>query len=405
MKNFCFLLIVISFLVSCNNSKKYEGKWEYNHRLSSDKNEDSPHSLLIKNDSIKFIFWNGFDSKKHPLKIKNGKFNFKGLSIPIELINDTLKLNGINSFVRYSYDDSIPNQLWGKLVTKVNLPKIKTVSFSTEKCQDKDHPKYHVLFGKRFDNNEFSLQLNDKYAEMQDLGRFFFECRIARSEEIIPFPESVLYIEETTPMKYIEDIFYNLSIINQLKLSFVNNIHLKFNDSLGLYYEYEKLSKKLPAFRSDVFYSTNTTDNPMQPPPPPPYFPMFDNENLESKFILLKNDIIYFNDKIISTLQLKSIIKPWIENNNAIFSLYDLESTYGNFLEMTAIINSIYQEVRENQSKLTFNKTLKELNREEYNEIKLQNPMYHIWSYSVPHYNSVIEQENSFFGLKVNKKM
>lgn len=401
MKNCFFLLVTLSFLISCNNSSDYKGKWRLDILKLSNNEIDYPTNIFIENDSIKFNYW-AFDHwHKFPLKIEKKKLSFNNWSVNNNIIADTLFL--LNSPYVKDENDSILKWWFGKSITEINLPKIKNSSFSTEK--DKDHPINHVLFGKRLDNNEFSLQLNDKYAEMQDLGMFFFECRIPRSEEIVHFPESALYIDKTTPMKYLQDIFYNLSIVNQLKLSFVNNINLKFNDSLGLYYEYKKLSKKLPAFRSGVTYSTNTTNNPMQPPPPPPYSPMFDDENLESNFIVLKKDTLYHNDKIISSLELKSIVKPWIKNNNVVFSLYDLESTYGKFLEMTAIINSIYQDVRERTSKEKFNKSYKDLTREEVIEMKIKNPMRHIWSYSIPHYNLVVEQNNSFFGLKVNKKM
>lgn len=105
---------------------------------------------------------------------------------------------------------------------------------------------------------------------------------------------------------------------------------------------------------------------------------------------------------MVNPKELRAIIKPWIENNNTIFSLYDLESTYGKFLEMNTIINSVYNEIRNNQSKIIFKKALEDLTKEELAEIKQQIPMHHVWSYSIPHYNSIVEKENSFFGLKIN---
>tara|TARA_R110002049_G_scaffold285400_1_gene466291 strand:- start:42633 stop:43211 length:579 start_codon:yes stop_codon:yes gene_type:complete len=192
-----------------------------------------------------------------------------------------------------------------------------------------------------------------------------------------------------------------MKIVNQLKVCFVKNIDLKHNDSIGLYYEYERLTKKLPPFQEHDNYKPNSSTH-LYTQLPPPYFPMFEDTNPEPKFIFLKKDTIYFNNKIIKSEDLKTFVKPWIENNDAIFSLYDLESTYGKFLEMNAIINSIYEDVREVDSKAKFSKPIKELTREQYDEIKMQIRMQHIWSYPIPHYNHVVQQENTFFGLKVN---
>ncbi len=69
---------------------------------------------------------------------------------------------------------------------------------------------------------------------------------------------------------------------------------------------------------------------------------------------------------------------------------------------MNAIINFTYQEVREEKSMIKFKKSLKDLSRDEYNEIKIENPMIHIWDYSIPHFNRIIEKEKSFYGLKIN---
>jgi hypothetical protein len=160
------------------------------------------------------------------------------------------------------------------------------------------------------------------------------------------------------------------------------------------------LAKKLPPFQEDVY--SPTTSKYAIPPPPPTYFPIFDNFNLEPKFIFLKNNKIFHNNKNVSAEELNALIRPWIEENKVIFSLYDLESTYGHFLEMTAIIDAAYNQVREAHSKAKFNKSLIALIGDEYDEIKMEIRMYHIWSYSIPHYKGVVEKENSFFGLNVN---
>ncbi len=169
-------------------------------------------------------------------------------------------------------------------------------------------------------------------------------------------------------MKYLENIFYNLRIVNQLKVSFVNDVNLKYDDSLGLHYTYN----------------------------PPLYHNLFENDTTKVHQIHLKNNAIYHNNQIIKPSELISLITPWIENNHTILSLYDLVSTYEHFLEMHAIINTSYKSVRETHAKFNFNKTLDKLNKEELTAIKLKIMMRHIWSYSIPHYQSIIEKENTF---------
>jgi hypothetical protein len=82
-------------------------------------------------------------------------------------------------------------------------------------------------------------------------------------------------------------------------------------------------------------------------------------------------------------------------------SLYDLESNYSSFLEMNALINSAYQEIREGKSKMKFNKTLNNLTREELTEIKLGTPIKHIWDYSISHFNRIAKKGSSFYGLEL----
>lgn len=393
MKNFFLIISFCFFLTSCNNSKKHEGKWT--NYFYTNYGYNGTRSLVITNDSVKFNypyfdFWN-----KYPLKIEDKKFKFNDLALSVSIKKDTLTFNDSIHFVKNDLDT-----LYGyRPILKIDLPLIPDLTT----LKKKNYITSYVYFGKRLDNGLFNLQLNDKYANITDLPEFLAGgCSGASGSRHKNFPMTVLSMDKNTPMNYVEEIFHEQKKINHLKVGLVSNIVLKYKDSLGLYYDYEILSKLLPYFRENDTYRPNGENI---PPPPPPYYPMFDDENLVSKFISLKKDKLYFKNQPITTSELKHIIKPWVKNNNVVFSLYDLESSYGKFLEMNAIINSVYQEVRENQSRLMFNKPLEELNRKEYSEIKMKIKMHHIWSYSIPHFNHVVKQENTFFGLKVNKKM
>lgn len=401
MKNTFVLLIIILSFVSCDNKEKYQGKWTYNYYSSKYKKQDYPSSILIGNDSIKFKhcyfeYWH-----EYPLNIEGKKLSFNGMKINTAIIKDTLIMNNFDFFIK-DYNDDIHKNLWGNSITKIHFPKIDVSFFPKENYKSINYSNYHIFFGRKLDDNELSLQLNDTHSEISEIVNFLHLERSSIREELIPFYKAILFIDKSSPMKFVEEIFYNLKIANQLKVSLVNNINLNYNDTTGIHYKYESLNKKLPYFKEVDNYNPNTSKWSVRPPPPVPRFnTIFSHHELESKFIILKQNNLHFNDKTITASQLRSNVKPWVENNMAIFSLYDLESTYEKFLEMTAIIDSVYQEVRENQSKLMFNKTLSELNREEYTKIKLQNPLRHIWSYSIPHYNSIVEENNSFWGLKV----
>ncbi|MFI1772785.1 hypothetical protein [Thalassobellus citreus] len=391
MKNIIFVFILISCFISCKNKKKFEGKWTNwtlkNYGYNETKN------VVIQNDSIKFNytafnFWN-----KYPLTIEKGKFKFNNITLKGSIEKDTLTFNDSIHFIK----DDLDTLYDYKPLLKIELPQISKLIKTSKK---ENNLISYLYYGKRIDNGEFGLQLNDKYAKLKDIPAFLNYERTSTRCELSLLPSTYLIIDKTTPMKYLEDIFYNLSIINKLKICFINNITINFNDSLGLYYEYERLMKKLPPYRENDNYNTNTSSEKYSIPPPPPLaLPLFDKTTPEIKFIYLKKDKIYFKNEIIKPEDLRFLIKPWIKKNNVIFSLYDLESTYCSFLEMNAIINNTYEDVREKESKLTFNKTLKELNKEKHLEIKMKIRMYHIWNYSIPHYNSIIKKNNSFFGL------
>lgn len=399
MKNFLLFFAIIFCFLSCENKEKFNGKWALDI-FKSDNNElEQPSYFTIVKDSIKFNYWSFNHTHKYPLKIENNQFLFNNWTIRTSIIEDTLSLE--KSLYIRDYNDSIYDWWYDKPITKIELPKINSKYLTINNSKNKDL-KYHILFGKRLDNNQFSLQLNDKHAKIEDLPAFISNERASERYELIPFYSTYLFAEKSTPMKYLEDILFEHKKVNQLKICLVNDIQLKYKDSLGLYYEYEGLIKKLPPFRKHDDYQIKTSENKYQTPPPPPlYYSESNDKKPNTKLILLKNNRIYFKDTIVKTNHLKNLIKPWIKENNTLLSLYDLESNYYSFLEMNAVINSVYQDVREEKSKIKFNKTLNSLTREELTEIKIETPMIHIWDYSIPHFNRIVKKENSFYGLEI----
>ncbi|WP_346881951.1 hypothetical protein [uncultured Algibacter sp.] len=393
MRTIIFISCFIFCFLSCSNKKKYEGQWT--NSILKDSGNNETRNVIIEKDSIKFNhpyfdFYNTY-----ALKIEKDKFNFNNIILKASIEKDTLTLNDSIYFIR----DNKNTLSDSKPLLKIDLPQVSQLK-NTIKYSNDDLINY-IYFGKRLDNGKFSLQLNDKYAEISELPEFLNYSRISRREEIIPFRSTYLLVDKTTPMRYLEDIFFNLKLINQLKVCFVNNIYLKHNDSKGIYYEYERLMKRLPHYRELDHYKIDSSYQTYTAPPPPPYFPRFDNKRPNTKLILLKNNNTFIKDSLIEFKNLKSLIKPLIKNANTILSLYDLESTYDKFLELNTIIDSVYQVIREEHSKIKFNKCIDDLTQDELTEVKIERPMYHIWAYSIPHYNSIIEKEDTFYGLKL----
>ncbi len=392
MKNFFLVLASVLFLASCDSKEKFQGRWS-NYYLKQSSYPLEIRSVVIKNDSITFNYPYFEYSNSYSLNTKKGKLSFNDLNLKAFVKKDTLSINDSIYFVR----DEVDTLYNSDILIKIDLPKV--LNQFTQKL-NKNNLNTYIYFGKRIDNQEFGLQLNDKFAKVSDLPVFVFVRNCHSSKDYSSIVNTVLSMDNTTPLNHLEDILYYLSMINYRQIDLVNDISLKFNDTVGLYYDYEVLNRTIS--HCFVHSSYNTNRGQMPPPPFTPYYPLFEDINLKSKFIHLKKNQLFHQDNVISTSELKTIIKPWIENNNVVFSLYDLESNYGKFLEMTAIINSVYEEVREKASQEQFNKSIESLSKEELREIKTKTPMHHVWSYSIPHFNHVVKRDKSFFDLKIN---
>ncbi|WP_283636876.1 hypothetical protein [Aquaticitalea lipolytica] len=387
MKNLFPLFILFIIIYSCENKEKYQGRWTNSMLKYSGYNE--ARNLVIENDSIKicypyFEYWH-----KYPLSIKNNNLNFNGLTLKSIIDRDTLTLNDSIYFIRDKADT-----LYGaKILLSIDLP--KTSHLLNPSKQDNNATIY-INYGKRLDNGEFSLQLNGSYADFNDIPSFL---AIGHRSGHLPLPVSLLFIDKSAKLNDIEKLFFEHQKINFLQIELVIDINLNYSDSLGFHYEYITLNKKLPPFQINKDYVDLVFD--YSTPPPPPFSPWFENDNSKLNYILLIENQFYYKNQIIEKEELFSIVKSFIEENQIILSLYDLNSNYGSFIEMNATINSVYMKVREEKSQLKYGKSYVKLTKSESDSIKNATPMKHIWSYSIPHYNSVIKKDKTFFGLKV----
>ncbi len=199
MKYFTPVLFIVILFISCTNKEKYQGQWT-NYFLT-DHGYNETRSMVIKNDSIKFNYpyfdyWNTYH-----LSIENNTLHFNNTSFKTSIEKDTLLLNKSIFFVK-DEDDT----LYGyKPVLKIKLPEIS----ESYKNKINNYSRFNfIYFGKRLDNNEYSLQLNDNYAEINEIPAFLTYERAILREELIPFFTTILIIDKSTPLKFIENIFF-----------------------------------------------------------------------------------------------------------------------------------------------------------------------------------------------------
>lgn len=381
------IAIVLTLLLSCDNNKKYQGKWSNSMLKYSYHNETK--NLIIENDSITFSYPYFEFSNKYPLTIEKRTLKFNGLSLKALVEKDTLSLNDSIYFVR----DKADTLSGFETKLSIKLPSLDNIK---NKFKQKNRPTIYINYGQRLDNAEFSLQLNDRLTSISDLSSFI------SYDSHHQYPILVLFIDKNTPLKVLEEMFYEFITANSLNLAFVDNINLNTNYNSYLYYEYETLEKKLLPIAFNESYIETEFNNSKTPPPLPYTFLLFETMlNNESNYLLLIKNEVYFNNQITDSSELHKYIEEIIYKNQVLISLFDLESNYSSFLKMNAIIDSTYHKIREEKSQLKYQKSLSDLSRDELDSIKKMVPKKHIWNYSIPHFNTIIENNNTFYGLKV----
>lgn len=94
-----------------------------------------------------------------------------------------------------------------------------------EKLDKKDLVMY-IYAGKpsaRFQGQygtEARIQLNDKFAEVEDIAAFINSERAAKREELIPFLTTALKVDSDTNMGLVSDIKQELRKVNALKINY-----------------------------------------------------------------------------------------------------------------------------------------------------------------------------------------
>ncbi|NCO62482.1 MAG: biopolymer transporter ExbD [Flavobacteriales bacterium] len=106
------------------------------------------------------------------------------------------------------------------LMIKNNLPYADQV----EKLDKKDLVMY-IYAGKPSDaykqyGTEARIQLNDKFAGVEDIAAFIAQERASKREELIPFLTTALKVDQDANMGLIGDIKQELRKVNALKINY-----------------------------------------------------------------------------------------------------------------------------------------------------------------------------------------
>lgn len=398
MKRFLLTSSLIILFFSCDKKEKYKGTWIFND-VTSVYDLDTPMKLIFTDDSIEIIRYDFKPSNKYAFQLEENNLVIENNLIKTEFNRDNLIINERLNFYK---DDS------GKKINEIglidpkieiNLPEIKTSNLIE---YSKFLPSTYVRYGKRHDNGEFSLELNDKYSTFEDLAFFLSDSREDKNNHKYNFQKNYFYCDKNATMKDLEKAFIIMSSVNEKPILFVNKSKLQIKDSLAFNYKDEVLRTGLSSFFVKHNYVNSLFKN-IKPRSFEShqqtlfYGTINDYPNVIS---LIKNEF-YFNGIEIQKNELTKLLNEDIENKNHILSIYDLESDYYHFLELQIAIRSAYNSIRERKSLKEYKSPLNDLTKNQLDSIKAETPAKHIWSYSIPHYKAIVKDGYGFFGMKV----
>lgn len=390
MKN-CVVILLILLVFNCDNSEKYYGKWNLDY-ITTESN--APIQSTITKDSIKFLF--PYFDYKHSYKLNkiDKKLYFNNYQINTNIKNDTL-IFGQKTFFTRDVNDSIFETNNSKNKVSINLPKLKKINSKSRISKDIN---MYLYYGKRNDNDRYSLLLNDKFIKNEDLF-YFLNIRNCHGSESTPFFNMILFIDKNSKMNDIEKMILTMSVMQKNKVSFINDIDLNYSDSIGLNYSFQTIVKKI-----HPKISTNYFNNIIRYEQPQTYYYKYPKLNIAKEncqFIILSNNNLFYNNKPITEKELKKIVSNFIDKKETIVTLYDLKSNFYSFIKLLSLIDNSIIKKRNNTALKIYNKEYDELDIENALKIKEMHPEKLIWNYSIPHFNTILKDSSSFYDLKL----
>jgi hypothetical protein len=402
MKKILSVLSLTILLTSCTD--KHMGDWVL-YKSNEKGIYGEPPKIRVLKDSIKFCPWNYISWDEYSYTLEGSKFKINEIEIDFKIEEDTLILNESIKYIKAESKRAI--ELYGVTNSdiKINLPKIEGAKLIEYK-----KPEYgtYIRYGRRHDNGEFSLQLNDKYVGIGKLRDFVIDTRDIKIGQEYRSQKHYLFCDKNTKMKDLENIFLAMNSVSERDISFVNEEEVIFNDSLAFNYKTKGL--KLRMFPTD--YISNYAREKLKG--------LNDNEEVllfqkrtfiyytlknrakeYSNVISLVKNKFFFNGDEIQKNELLGLLKDDIIKQNSIITLYDLESDYYHFLELQLAINAVYNTLREKQSLKMYNRPLSNITKDELYEVKKKIPMRFLWNYSIPHIKSMHKKRRPFLEMKI----
>ncbi len=365
MKKIILVFVVLVLLISCSKKEQYYGTWSQFHYSSA--------LIKIKSDSIS-LSDDGSIWKTYPLKIENNSLSFLDHTFQTTIYKDSL----IFEKLAYKKDTITP-------ILEIKLPKLDKFSFQEPNPEEE---LIYIQYGRVPNSNEYKLQLNDKYADFEELIPFFFN-HYNSEISLHALRRFALLCDKRAKMKDIELLFHELIKINALVLYTVNDIKYEVIDN-----EIEQLHslykhKIIPIY--NVNYETKLNmdadiDHNML------NYSILEHLKTENlQYVFLINNEFYVGKEKYSLGDFSKRIDTIIAKKVQLVSLFDLNSDFKHYTIFNALINDSYQKLYDSIAKQKYNITYSKLNDKEKEEILDLFPRKDIQNISIPHFLSFEE--------------
>jgi biopolymer transport protein ExbD len=369
MKKIIVWLLASIVVGSCTEivpKERYFGKW-----IAVDLPQELPNYIHISADSISYseneVIWNAT-----PITINSDHLSFDGQTFQTKVSEDLLW---------------IENQAYKKLNTKapieIALPKLKTYTFDEGSLRD---PAIDIFYGKKSNSDSLSVQYKGKIVTLDGIR----DSLAQRYNDVYRNVYQVtLHCDKNILMKDIETLFLNIRRIGFENVYLVNDVSQKFKTEFiqaKLHKEVHSIKFMLdmnPAYRTEIpTQNSNTRSG---------YMTYLIKNNKPFQYTFLIDNAFYYGKEKLSKQAFSKTLKTLIQDNIPLFMLYDLESSYEKYLEMSSIYKQQLDEVRNEVAIATFNTAFNALPKVQKEQLKNSYRYLNIRQYSIPHFLSFEE--------------
>lgn len=359
MKKIILNFIVLIVLFSCSKKEQYYGVWSQFY--------ESPAHIKIKPDSIS-LSNDGNIWKTYPLKIENNSLTFLDHSFETTIYKDSLIFTGLT----YTNDTTKPK-------LEIDLPKLTNYNFFEP---NPEIALIFVRFGKVPNSNEYKLQLNDTYAEPEELIDFVF------SHDGVAYHHKsrriALICDNNAKMKDLEPLFHEMVKINAILFYPVNDINCDVIDT-KIAHEYQ-LSRHIITPIQNIHYTTKKDSLITETGNPLVNIVFNDFESRNNQYVFLIRNELYVGKEKFSVETFSKKVDAIVSKNSSLISLFDLNSTFKNYMIFNDHIQKAYQKHYDSIAKEKYNTTYKSLDYDKKLSVQGVSGRNIIQNISIPHF-------------------